>query len=395
MGSPYVLANAPRVALIGGGFIGPVHAEALRRIGVEVVGLLGSRPERAQPLANRLGIPRVYRDFDELIADDRVGSVHVASPNAAHFEHAKHVLESGRHLMCEKPLATTSAETSALVQLAASRPQQATAVNYNVRFYPICREMRARVARGDLGRILSVTGCYTQDWLLRPADYNWRVEPDGGTNLRTVGDIGTHWMDLAQYVVGQPIERVCADIATFHPERLRPTGPSETFAGSGGPTATERVPVATEDYASVLVHFSGGARGVFHVTQMLAGRKNRILLEVAGTDGSLAWDGESPGALWLGHRDGPNGILHSGPGLLDASVGPAVHYPGGHAEGFPDTFKQLYLAFYEWIQNSLSGPSPCPTLADGDYEVRLCEAVARSAKDGRWVPVESFGAGAQ
>jgi predicted dehydrogenase len=375
------------VALIGGGFIGPVHAEALRRIGVEVVGLMGSSPERARPLAARLGIPRVYRDLDELLADESVGSVHVASPNAAHFEHATRILSSGRHIVCEKPLATTSAETSTLVRLAASRPRQAAAVNYNVRFYPICQEMRARVARGDLGRILSVTGCYTQDWLLYPTDYNWRVEPDGGTNLRTVGDIGTHWMDLAQYVVDQPIVKVCADIATFHSERMRPKGPSETFGGTGAAAATERALVTTEDYASVLVHFSGGARGVYHVTQMLAGRKNRILLEVAGTEGSLAWDGESPNLLWLGHRRGPNSILHRDPALLDPSVSPAAHYPGGHAEGFPDTFKQLYLTFYGWIEAGMPDPPPCPTFADGDDEVRLCEAIARSAKESRWEEV--------
>src|SRR3954467_3471197 len=219
MGSPSVAERRPGVALIGGGFIGPVHAEALRRIGVPVVGLLGSSPERARPLAERMGIPRVYADLDELLADESVGAVHVASPNGAHFEQARRALESGRHVVCEKPLATTSAETSALLATAEARPRQASAVNYNVRYYPLCFEMRDRVARGDLGRILSINGSYTQDWLPLPHDYNWRVEPDGGTNLRAVADIGTHWMDLAQFVLARPIRSVLADLATFHPMR--------------------------------------------------------------------------------------------------------------------------------------------------------------------------------
>ena len=187
-----------------------------------MVGLLGSSPERAQPLADRLGIGRVYTDLAALLDDPAVGAVHVASPNACHFAQARAALLAGKHVVCEKPLATTSSETRALVALAADRPGQVAAVNYNVRFYPLCHEIRARVARGDLGRVLSVTGSYTQDWLLKPDDYNWRVEPDGGTNLRAVADIGTHWMDLAQFVVGRPIRSVLADLATFHTERRRP-----------------------------------------------------------------------------------------------------------------------------------------------------------------------------
>jgi predicted dehydrogenase len=387
MSAPHVLRDAPRVALIGGGFIGPVHAEALRRIGVPVIGLLGSSPERAKPTAERLGIPRVYTDLDDLLGDAQVESVHVASPNRDHFDQSRRVLESGRHVVCEKPLAINSAETSALRALAESRPSQAAAVNYNVRFYPICQEMRARVARGDLGRILSVTGSYTQDWLLRPDDYNWRVEPDGGTNLRAMADIGTHWMDLAQFVAGRPIEALCADLATFHPRRRRPTGPTETFAGPGGPGATEEVAVTTDDYGAVLLRLDGDARGMFHASQMVAGRKNRLTLEVAGTEGSLAWDSEHPELLRLGRRGGPNSLLERDPALLSPEAAGTSHYPGGHAEGFPDTFKQLALAVYGWLASGRPGPPPFPTFADGNREVCLCEAIARSATGEGWVAV--------
>ena len=234
MSSPTIITDAPAAALIGGGFIGPVHVEALRRIGVSVAGVLGSSPERALRTAQGLAIGRIYRDLDDLLSDPHVSVVHVASPNQHHFTQVKGVLESGRHVICEKPLANSSQETRALLALAGARPAQAAAVNYNVRYYPLCREIRERIKRGDLGRLLSITGSYVQDWLLYPEDYNWRVEPGGPANLRAVADIGTHWMDLAQYVSGKPIRAVCADLATFHPRRFRPLGPSETFTSSTG-----------------------------------------------------------------------------------------------------------------------------------------------------------------
>ncbi len=391
MGSPLVIRDAPAAAVIGGGFIGAVHVEALRRIGVEVLGLLGSSPERAEGVAGRLGIPRVYRDLDDLLADERAGVVHIASPNQHHFEQARRVLESGRHVVCEKPLASTSEETSALRDLAGSRPTQAAAVNYNIRYYPLCREVRDLIDSGALGRVLSVTGSYVQDWLLYPDDYNWRVEADGRTNLRAVADIGTHWMDLAQYLVGRPIRSVNADLATFHPRRLKPTGPTDTFTGSAGASdrPAREVDVATDDHAAVLLRFDAGIRGAFHVSQVTAGRKNRLTIEIAATEASAWWDSESPDRLWIGSRKGPSQLLPRDPALLGPAASAMAHYPGGHVEGFPDTFKQLYIDVYGWItQGRAAGRLPeFPTFADGDREVRLCEAIARSAADGRWAEV--------
>jgi predicted dehydrogenase len=389
MGAPHVLANPPKVALIGGGFIGPVHAEALRRIGVQVAGLLDISPERARPLAEKCGIPRVYGTLEELLADPSITAVHIASPNHVHFEHAKRALEAGKHVLCEKPLAISAKETAELVKLAAAHPKQAAGVNYNIRFYPLCQEMRAIVARGDLGRILSVSGSYTQDWLLLVDDYNWRVEPDGHTNLRAISDIGTHWMDLAQFITGLHIGEVNADLATFHPERKRPIGGAETFSGPGGKKASESVKIVTEDYGAVLLHLSGEARGVFHVMQMHGGRKNRLYLEVCGTEGSLVWDSEAPELLWKGRRGGPNAVMNRDPSLLSPEVAETSHYPGGHAEGFPDAFKQLDLAFYSFIASGCAGTPTFPTFADGDREVRICEAIARSAKERKWVSVAS------
>ena len=237
------------------------------------------------------------------------------------------MLESGRHVICEKPLAVASRETAALVALARSRPAQVAAVNYNVRYYPICREIRERVLRGDLGRVLAVTGSYVQDWLLDPRDFNWRVEPGGPANLRAVADIGTHWMDLAQYITGRPIRAVLADLATFHPQRFRPTGPNETFsAASNKPVSiVEPVAITTDDYGAVLLRFDGGARGLYHVSQVTAGRKNRLMIEIAGSEGSAAWDSESPNQLWLGSQKGPNQLLEPRPGF--ALSGGQVDHP--------------------------------------------------------------------
>jgi predicted dehydrogenase len=377
--SPYA------AAVVGGGFIGPVHVEALRRLGVPVLGILDATPELAAPVAERLGLPKVYRDLQELVADKDVRVVHVASPNNFHYPQAKALIEGGKHVLCEKPLAISSSETAELVKLAKSRPQQAAAVNYNVRFYPICHEMKARVARGDIGKVLSATGSYTQDWLLLESDYNWRVEPDGGSNLRAIADIGTHWMDLTQFITGQHISAVCADVATFHPTRIKPAGKAESFGGpakSGVP-----VPITTEDFGAVQFQMDGGARGVYFVSQALAGRKNRLYLEIAGTEGSLVWDSENPDALWIGRRGRTSELLMRDPSILSPEAAAIANYPGGHAEGFPDTFKQLKKALHGWIESGLKGPAPVPTFEDGHKEVVLCETIAASARNRGWVNV--------
>ena len=284
-----------------------------------------------------------------------------------------------------------SRETSELVALASARPGQAAAVNYNVRYYPLCHEIRERVARGDLGRLLSITGSYVQDWLLYSRDYNWRVEPGGPANLRAVADIGTHWMDLVQFISGLQIRAVSADLATFHSRRSRPVGPAETFTGSENPNRSpaQDVEITTDDYGAVLLRFDGGARGLFHVSQMTAGRKNRLTIEIAGSEGSAAWDSESPNQLWLGSRNGPNHLLERDPAMLGPSARSISHYPGGHAEGFPDTFKQLYLDVYRWIAagRQAGRPPGFPNFGDGDREVRLCEAIGQSAAAGRWVEI--------
>ncbi len=374
-----------RPAVVGTGFIGPVHVEALRRLGHDTIALVGSSPERAKQQAAKLKISHVFESFDALLADSTFNVIHLATPNRLHFAQAKAALAAGKHVLCEKPLAMSRAESAELAALAVAAPV-AAGVCYNVRFYPLNLEARQRVADGQLGRVYHVTGSYFQDWLLHDTDFNWRVLSAEGGPLRAVADIGTHWLDLVQFVTGLEVESVCADMATFLPTRRRPAGPVETFQSAAGNAVL--VPIDTEDHGSILLRFKGGATGCFSVSQVTAGRKNRLSYEVAGSKSALAWDSERPNELWLGRRDEPNMLLTRDPALLHASVRPFANYPGGHNEGFPDTFKQLFRSFYEYVERSdLAAPRPFPTFADGHREVLLCEAILRSHRERRWVDV--------
>ncbi len=378
----------PVAGVVGAGFIGPVHIEALRRLGIPVAGLVGSSPEKGRQAAERLGLPRSFDTLADLLADPAVTVVHLASPNHLHYEQCKAVLAAGKHVVCEKPLALTSRETAELAALARSAKSVA-ALCYNVRFYPLCHEVRQRIADGLLGRIYHVTGSYVQDWLLHDTDFNWRVLADQAGPLRAVADIGTHWLDLVTWMTGLPVEAVCADLRTFLPIRQRPRGSVETFSGKQGrPADTEPVTIDTEDYGSILLRFGGGASGVTTVSQVAAGRKNCLRFEIAGSRASVAWNSERPEELWLGHRDRPNELLSRDPALLTPFARRCSNYPGGHAEGFPDTFKQLFRSVYDYIAaGDFQTPRPFPTFDDGHAEALLCEAILASQRQGGWMTV--------
>ena len=369
-----------KAAVVGTGFIGAVHVDALRRLGVEVTGVAGSTPERAR--AKRLA--PVYESFEALLADERVDVVHLTTPNDLHYPQVKAALEAGKHVVCEKPLALTAAESGQLLELA-ERSGLVHCTNFNIRFYPMVQEARERAS--GLGEIWNVHGGYLQDWLLYPTDWNWRLEPARGGELRAVGDIGSHWLDLVQFVTRLEVERVFADLATAIPVRQRPTGEVETFAALDD---VERVdePMATEDLAHILFRFRGGARGSCVVSQVSAGRKNSIRFEVDGSHGSLAWDAELHEQLWLGRRDAPNELLLRNPSLMDASARATTHLPAGHAEGFADTFRELYRSVYRAVAAGEPGDD-YPTFRAGHVENVLGEAIAESNHDGRWVEVST------
>lgn len=376
------------VAVVGTGFIGPAHIEALARNGIHVTGLVENSFELAQKKAAELGIPKAYVSFEDMIADQDVDVIHLAVPNHLHHPYSKAALLAGKHVICEKPLAMSSKESAELVNLAHEK-NLVNAVNFNIRMYPLVQQARSMIQNGELGDIFIIQGSYLQDWLLLQTDWNWRLEPGLGGTLRAVGDIGSHWLDLMTFITGLKIEEVYADFKTFHPIRKKPTKPVETYTGKLlTPEDYIDQPIYTEDYATIMLHFENGVYGVLTVAQVCSGRKNRIFFEINGSKSSIAWDGEKPNEMWVGHRHMPNQIFVKDPSLMSSEARETVSYPGGHAEGFPDTFKQLQKKIYEYILSGDYSKKPdFPTFEDGHYEMLLCEAIEQSAREKVWVKI--------
>ncbi len=378
------------VGIAGTGFIGPAHLEALRRNNINVIGLAEETAELCRQKAAELGIEKAYSSFEDMIADPDIHAVHLATPNYLHFPQAQAALIAGKHVICEKPLAMNSEESSKLVNLAAEK-KRVNAINFNLRFYPIAHHARSLVQSGEMGTIYSIHGSYLQDWLLLETDWNWRLEPGLGGTLRAVADIGSHWLDLTTFITSLKVNEVMADFRTFIPVRKKPARPVETFTGKML-KAEDYIdqPIATEDYASILLRYENGARGVLTVSQVSAGRKNRLYFEIDGSKSSLAFKSERPNELWVGHRDRPNELLLKDPSLLSGEAKKIASYPGGHNEGFPDTFKQITAKVYEYIQKGDYDAKPdFPTFADGHYELVLCEGIEQSAREQRWIKIKS------
>ncbi len=333
------------VGVAGTGFIGPAHIEGLRRNGINVLGLAENTREKAVQKAAELGIPRCYASLEEMLADPDIDVVHLATPNHLHYPNAKAALLAGKHVLCEKPLAITSEQSGELVQLAAEK-KLVNAINFNIRMYPLAQQARSIVQSSELGDLFILQGSYLQDWLLLPTDWNWRLEPQYGGTLRAVGDIGSHWLDLLTFITGLHVDEVYADFKTFHPIRKKPAKPVETYTGKLlMPEDYINQSILTEDYATIILHYENGVRGVLTVSQ--------------------------------------------DPSLLSPEARAVTSYPGGHNEGFPDTFKQLYAKVYDYIITGDYSKTPdFPTFADGHYEMKLCEAIERSAREKTWVQVK-------
>lgn len=377
-------ASPLRAGVIGTGFIGPVHIEALRRLGIPVVGLC-DLPDRVANAARRLGIPQAFSDYREMLKSQDIDVVHITAPNRFHCQMAMDTLEAGKHCICEKPLAMNTGETKRVLKRAHSA-KTVFAVNYNVRFYPAILQLRHLLAAGELGDIIHVNGSYMQDWLFKETDYNWRLLPQEGGKLRAVADIGTHWMDTVSFLLNAPIRSVFADLATWHKTRRRPLGEVETFARPDARRKYATYPVKTEDFASVLLEFANGARGNLAVSQVASGRKNSIRIEIYGSRQAAWWFSENPEILHLGNRDGANQVAIRGTPFFSAASGYS-DYPAGHVEGFPDTFKMLFRSVYSAIAQGVSPASLFATAADGHQEVAVCEAILKSHQTKRWIRV--------
>ena len=376
-----------KAAIIGTGFMGKVHAEGIRRLGnVELAAIAGSSDARAKTFADSIGVERSTGDYKTILSDPSIDAVHVLTPNALHYPMAKAALEAGKNVLCEKPLTVSSAQAKELVDLA-EKKGLANCVEHNLRYYPLVQQIRAMREHGDLGDILIVQGTYSQDWLLYDTDWNWRIEEKANGPLRCMGDIGSHWMDMIQYLTGLKISSLCADLQTFFKERKRPKGSVETFSGKKlKPEDYEPVHIDTDDFGSVLLRLGDRARGAFTVSQMSAGRKNRFAFEIFGTKCGVSWNQECPDELWIGHRNSPNQLLVKDPSLLYPAAAAYADLPGGHSEGYDDSHKQVFKRFYARVADK-SAPVEYPTFADGLLGMQLLEKVLESSRKQGWVKV--------
>lgn len=379
-------ARPTRVAIVGTGQIGRVHVECARRAGAYVSGLLGSTPARAAAKAKLWQVPHVYTTLAEIVEDQEVDVVHIASPNHLHHQQVLEVVRGSKNVVCEKPLALNAAQALEMKQVA-DQTGIVNAVCFNFRFYPLMHEARAMVKRGDIGEPLLMTGSYHQDWLLRDTDWNWRLDDQRAGSLRSVADIGSHWLDLLGWLSESRVQEVMADLYTLIPTRMKPDFEVETFSGD---VVAPRKPVlvTSDDAASVMLHTDSGMRGSFTVSQVSAGRKNDLRFELAGTEGSLMWSSEASDTLWIGRRGRTSEILLKDPVHLDSTAANVTFYPGGHAEGFGEAFTSLFSAIYKDV--ALGHPTHKPayaTFEDGYQGVKTADAIWSSAKSRTWAEV--------
>jgi predicted dehydrogenase len=378
--------NRIRTAVIGTGFMGRTHLEALRRVeNVDVVEVAATSQDKARAAAAGYNVLNATGDWRDVIADPSIDAVHITTPNDSHFPIAKAAFEAGKHVLCEKPLAMSVAEARALVDLQAAKKLRG-AVNHNLRYYPMVQQMRRMREAGEFGEILVVQGTYSQDWMLYQTDWNWRVDPAVSGASRVMADIGSHFFDLAEHVTGLKVSAVCSDLQTFWPTRKQPKSEGESFSGKlGSAGETVDMAVTTEDFGSTIFRMAR-ARGAMTASQVSAGRKNGLVLEIYGTKGGASWRQESPDELWLGHRNEPNQLLLKDPSLLTEKARGFADYPGGHAEGYPDTHKQLFRRFYAAIADPALAPD-YPQMADGLRQLKILEAELASHKAHAWVSV--------
>jgi predicted dehydrogenase len=381
-----------RTAIFGTGFMGRVHLEAVRRVeSVEAAAIAGRNAEAARLLGTGFSVPMITADYQEILRDPAIDAVHICTPNAQHFPMAKDAMQAGKHVLCEKPLATSVEEGEELVSLAA-RQGVRNCVCHNLRYYPMVQQMRRMREAGDLGEILVVQGTYSQDWLLYDTDWNWRVETKAGGPSRCMADIGSHWFDMAEHVTGLRVASLCADLQTFHPTRKQPKHSVETFANKLlGPEDYVETAVDTEDFGAVIFRMGTRTRGSVTASQVSAGRKNRLSVEIYGTRSSVAWNQERPDELWAGHRDDGNQIFVKDPSLLKPAARTYADLPGGHSEGYNDTFKQVFRRFYASI--GTGGAPEYPQFLDGLRQLTILNAALQSHKARRWVDVPALEAG--
>jgi predicted dehydrogenase len=395
--------NRIGMGLVGPGFVGAHHIDAVRRLGfVDVVAIAASSETSARRKAEELGIPKAYGSVDALVADPGVRVVHNTTPNYLHSSVIRAVLANRKHIVSDKPLSTSASDALDLWK-AAEAAGVVHAVTFNYRGNPLVQQARAMIADDQIGTPFFVHGQYLQDWLFEETDYSWRLEPEKGGESSAVADIGSHWCDLAEHMTGRRIVSVLADLGTVIPTRFRPDASPEAFARGGLGARTPFV-VRSEDLATILLRFDGGATGCLSVGQVCAGHKNDLWIEINGRRASLRWNQERQNELWIGYRDKANVVLAKDPALLEPVARAYAHLPGGHQEAWADAFCNVMRDIYATIANAAvvndasmvaaAGPrasSERPALAtfeDGYRAASIVDAILDSHRNGGvWTPV--------
>lgn len=377
------------VGIIGSGFIGPAHIEALRRLGfVQVVALCDGTFAEAQAKARQLNVPHAFDSVEALLAHPDLHVVHNCTPNHLHAEINRQILRAGKHVFSEKPLCMTPGEARELVALA-EQAGVIHGVSFVYRQFAMVRQAASMMRAGSIGRIFAAHGSYLQDWMLLETDYNWRVDAALGGASRAVADIGSHWCDTVQFVTGRRIIEVMADLSIVWPTRKANVAGNHTFTHDENAQYEDKR-VTTEDVGSVLFRFDDGSKGCFSVSQVSAGRKNRLTFEINGSERSVAWDQEVPQQLWIGHRAQANQTLSDDPGLMNRDVADSAHFPGGHIEGWPDAFKNMMAQFYRAVQAGVMPERPAfATFHDGANVMYIIDAIVKSHQQQRWVRVQA------
>lgn len=378
------------VGIIGTGFIGPAHIEALRRLGnISVVAICDSSERAAASRAAELNVPHAYGDVEAFLQHPGLDAVHNCTPNHLHAAINRQIIQAGKHVFSEKPLCMTLDEAREMVQLA-EQAGVVHGVSFVYRQFAMVQQAASMVRYQQLGRLFSAQGSYLQDWMLEETDYNWRVDAEKGGASRAVADIGSHWCDTIQFVTGRKIVEVMADLSIVWPMRKASLADAATFGAQDDDTKYESRKVTTEDMGFVLFRFDDGSKGSFSVSQVSAGRKNRLSLEVNGSRGALAWDQETPQQLWLGHRHKANQLLSDDPSLLNPDVASRARFPGGHIEGWPDAFRAMMQQFYLAVAQDRAPASQAAgfaTFHDGAQVMAIVDAIVQSHQQQRWVSV--------
>lgn len=377
-----------KTGIIGMGFIGISHIEAVRRIGFsELVAITDVNYNLAKARTDEYHIGKCYKTVDELLADNEINVIHNCTPNNMHTEINERIIKAGKHVFSEKPLAIASSESEHLLKLVEKYPKTVHGVNFNYRMNPLVQEMKNRIKKGEIGTPKLVYGSYLQDWLLFETDYNWRIEPEISGTSRCIADIGSHWIDCVQMVTGGKITEVCSDLVTVLPTRKKPKKQVETFAVNDD-TEYENKDISTEDYGAVIFKMDNGAHGVFNVSQVSAGRKCYLNFEIAGSKASFYWNQESADVMWMGFRDKDNHQIMRNPNLMTLEAKPYTYLAAGHPEGWNDALKNNILSFYKFISEGKQlgkDAHDFATFVEGHYIIKITEAILESNKTKRWV----------